>query len=300
MIDYSSTKRSWDHMKQRCLNHKNHAYHRYGGRGIKICDSWLESFDNFVNDMGVRPSLKYSLERKDSNKGYCKSNCRWATSREQNNNKDSTHSLIHLFEYSPKYTKDEISSFELIDELKETFDNIRKCYPLANLEGSIKLLACNDKIATFGILISANMSNLNIGDRVYDLTLSKPFKIKKNNRVVWEWSCVCGKNTTARICDVISGNTKSCGCLHERTVKTHGMKKSKIYRVWDYLKQKCYNPRCDLYRSFGGAGITVSDEWRNSFVKFYSDMGDPPSRKHRLKLKAGKTIFNKENSVWEI
>lgn len=81
----SSTKEyfAWQAMKSRCHNAKAANYARYGGRGIKVCNRWLNSFENFYADMGDKPSDKYSLDRINSSKGYNPSNCRWATSKEQ-------------------------------------------------------------------------------------------------------------------------------------------------------------------------------------------------------------------------
>ena len=77
--------RIWDKMKERCDYPKCHNYHLYGARGIKVCDRW-ESFENFLEDMGVRPSSKHSIERKDVNGDYEPSNCKWATTKEQTRN----------------------------------------------------------------------------------------------------------------------------------------------------------------------------------------------------------------------
>ena len=81
----------WDGIKQRCLNETSHAYHRYGGRGITICDRWTghDGFNNFIADMGPRPEPKseYSIDRVDNHGNYEPSNCRWATWKEQHNNK---------------------------------------------------------------------------------------------------------------------------------------------------------------------------------------------------------------------
>lgn len=77
----------WESMKKRCLNKNNHAYPRYGGRGITVCERWLESAANFVEDMGLRPSDKHQLDRIDNNKGYYKENCRWVLSIINNKNK---------------------------------------------------------------------------------------------------------------------------------------------------------------------------------------------------------------------
>lgn len=73
----------WTAIKQRCLNSKNISYPNYGGRGIKICNTWLESFDNFIEDMGFKPSSTSSIERIDVNKDYCPENCKWIEKRLQ-------------------------------------------------------------------------------------------------------------------------------------------------------------------------------------------------------------------------
>lgn len=81
----SPTYNSWKNMKSRCLNPNAYGYYRYGGRGIKVCDRWLD-FRNFLADMGPRPEGT-TIDRYPNNDGnYEPGNCRWATSHEQHLN----------------------------------------------------------------------------------------------------------------------------------------------------------------------------------------------------------------------
>jgi len=82
-------KAAFSETKKRCLNPKHRQYKYYGGRGITICDRWLESFDNYLADMGVRP-VGMTLERRENDKGYSPDNCEWAGRDVQANNRRAT------------------------------------------------------------------------------------------------------------------------------------------------------------------------------------------------------------------
>jgi hypothetical protein len=76
----------WIKMKHRCFNPKNKDFHHYGGRGITVCERWLHSFENFINDIGWRPDSTYSIERINVNGNYCPENCKWILKTLQNRN----------------------------------------------------------------------------------------------------------------------------------------------------------------------------------------------------------------------
>lgn len=84
---------AWCGMRERCYDKDSPQYHRYGGRGIRICDRWLDSFETFYKDMGKRPSPHHSIDRVDNDGDYAPDNCRWATNVEQQRNMKTNHNV---------------------------------------------------------------------------------------------------------------------------------------------------------------------------------------------------------------
>jgi hypothetical protein len=87
--------KAWCGIKRRCLNINDKRYPEYGGRGIKICDAWANSFEQFYKDMGERPSGSYSIERVNVNGNYEPSNCVWIHNAEQSKNRRSNVIITH-------------------------------------------------------------------------------------------------------------------------------------------------------------------------------------------------------------
>jgi len=82
-------------MKSRCCNPRVHRYSQYGGRGIRVCDRWMHSFENVLADMGEKPSASHSIDRIDTNGNYEPGNCRWALPVVQGNNQRTNRLIEH-------------------------------------------------------------------------------------------------------------------------------------------------------------------------------------------------------------
>lgn len=96
---------------------------------------------------------------------------------------------------------------------------------------------------------------------------------RKNNKVMWECLCDCGKITYVSTYYLTSGKIRSCGCLHKEQLlarsTTHNQRHTRLYFIWKGLRQRCNNPNHKQYKDYGGRGIKVCDEWDNHFEAFY-------------------------------
>jgi len=83
------------------------------------------------------------------------------------------------------------------------------------------------------------------------------------------WKCFCGNEFESLIDNVKSGHTQSCGCYNKQRITKHGLYKHPLYKVWGGIIQRCYNPKHNKYKNYGGRGIKVCDEWKEDFKAFY-------------------------------
>lgn len=123
---------------------------------------------------------------------------------------------------------------------------------------------------------------------------------RAGHNLMWECLCFCGKTFNAIASNLISGNTKSCGCLRRKVsadlLRTHGLYGNGAHSVWANMMRRCYDPKNPAYKNYGGRGISVCDRWHD-VRNFYADMGDRPKGRSldRTKNDMG---YSPENCRW--
>jgi len=113
--------------------------------------------------------------------------------------------------------------------------------------------------------------------------------------------CECGEEVEISLDQWTRKRSVSCGCYQKSIMRdraTHSLSKSAEYKVWQGIKGRCHNPNHVDYYNYGARGIVVSDEWRNSFETFISDMGNRPTPTSTIERIDGSIGYCKENCCW--
>lgn len=129
---------------------------------------------------------------------------------------------------------------------------------------------------------------------------------RKLTATLWNCLCDCGNKKVVRKSNLVTGQTKSCGCLSaelaSKRLKTHGnstqKKPTKEYRTWIMIKSRCTYPGTNGYERYGGRGISVYDRWEKSFVDFLNDMGECPSPDHSIERTDVNGNYEPGNCCW--
>lgn len=185
-------------MRQRCSNPRSKNYPIYGGRGIKVCDRWM-TFENFWADMGATWQPGRSIERINVDGHYESGNCRWATPREQANNRRTAHLIA-----TPKgrmSVTDAAHRFGVSRRL--IFSRIRQGWPEDHLLDPVQAPAQQTDLIgkRFGRWIVVGIAERGV---------------RRNFDSKWDCRCVCGTARAVREMHLVRGLSKSCGCAKVR------------------------------------------------------------------------------------
>jgi len=136
-----------------------------------------------------------------------------------------------------------------------------------------------------------------MGTKEIDITGQKFNKLTAINYAgseKWVFECECGNVIIKQASDVKRGKTKSCS----RLCTTGNPSKHPLYQTWDGIKKRCYQVGATGYSNYGGRGIKMCDEWRNSFWTFVSDMGNKPFWASTIERVDNNADYCKENCIW--
>lgn len=146
--------------------------------------------------------------------------------------------------------------------------------------------------------------NHNLINKTFDrlTVISDSGERSLNYQIMWKCKCVCGNFVNIRTDALISGATKSCGCLRKEKIKeantVHGFSNLPEYGLWYSMIHRCHSSNDSSYKRYGAIGITVCDRWLNSFELFYTDMGPRPSPEHSIDRINNDGNYEPDNCRW--
>lgn len=131
------------------------------------------------------------------------------------------------------------------------------------------------------------------------------FRGMRYNQATWLCKCSCGNQSVVLIGNLRSGSTKSCGCLkievrnkHNQDSATHRMTGTRPYRIWNNMKDRCFNKNSKDYNNYGGRGIRVCPQWDKSFEAFWADMGPTYGETLQLDRRDNNGNYEPKNCRW--
>lgn len=142
---------------------------------------------------------------------------------------------------------------------------------------------------------------VNVGDLISGMTVVELMGTDAACKSIAKVRCQCGVEVTARVSNLKSGNTKSCGCLNTRMLiarnTRHSLTADNRYQVWADMHKRCYSKVCKSYKNYGGRGIEVDSRWHGSPALFFQDMGPKPEG-GTLERRNNDDGYNPSNCYW--